>query len=728
MEALGTQFFDSLASCLDAFIAAWEAEETPPHIAAHLPRDEPKLIQYALLELVKVDLEYRWARGLGKTVDAYLEDFPLLDDGDGPPSDLIYEEFHHRKKAGDACDPEEYYERYPSRTDELERLFELHTPDMSTSLAGQMPREVPDPGESIDDFLLIDRLGRGAFATVFLARQRSMQRTVALKVSANRGEEAQTLAQLDHPNIVRVFDQRILPEQDLRLLYMEYVPAGGLDQVVDRVLETPPEARRGQLLLDFVDQALLARGESPPTDSMMHERLATATWAETVCVLGAQLARALAYAHERGVLHRDVKPANVLLARTGAAKLADFNISYSNQLEGSSAAAYLGGSMAYMSAEQLEACSPVHSLGPDDLDGQIDIFSLGVLLFELLTGYRPFIEDDTLRGGWSAAIQEMIDTRRAPIAEERLALVPKDAPGLLLPTLLRCMDPDPAKRFHDAGEVARHLELALMPRAAELIAPPPDAKSRFARRHTILSLTIAGLIPNVVLSVFNILFNLLKTVPEDQQTAFMDMLTIVNVIAYAAGVGVALAWMRPLARAAKAVELGARPDGVERARIRRGLLRFPERIMWVVFALWALASVAFPVWLSVRGRADFDVWFQFTASNTLFGVIAAAAVYFVAMRVVLWALLPPFIDVGAGTVEDRERLREVSPRSAVWFGAMTAVPFISLILLAIQRKTEPTPLIVLGLLGSVAFALAYVGMLAIRRDVGALDRAMTPKR
>ena len=91
LDAHGTQFFDSLAACLDAFIAAWEAEDSPPHLPAYLPKDDPKLIPYALLELVKVDIEYRWSRGVGRTVDEYVSDFPMLETGEGPPPDLIYE-------------------------------------------------------------------------------------------------------------------------------------------------------------------------------------------------------------------------------------------------------------------------------------------------------------------------------------------------------------------------------------------------------------------------------------------------------------------------------------------------------------------------------------------------------------------------------------------------------------------------------------------------------------
>src|SRR6202035_5658991 len=103
------------------------------------------------------------------------------------------------------------------------------------SVVGAAKFEQVEVGDRLDDFYLLTRLGSGAFATVFLARQQSMQRLVALKVSASRGAEPQTLAQLDHPSIVRVFDQRQLPEAGLSLMYMQYVAGGTLQQVIARL-------------------------------------------------------------------------------------------------------------------------------------------------------------------------------------------------------------------------------------------------------------------------------------------------------------------------------------------------------------------------------------------------------------------------------------------------------------------------------------------------------------
>ena len=143
--------------------------------------------------------------------------------------------------------------------------------------------------------------------------------------------------------------------------------------------------------------------------------------------MGARLASALAYAHDHGVLHRDVKPANVLVGADGNPKLADFNISFS-KLDGATPAAYFGGSLAYMSPEQLEACDPAQPRQPDDLDGRSDMYSLGVLLWELLTGRRPFTEDG-LAASWSQVLPKMTAMRRAGVPPEALAMVPRALPG-----------------------------------------------------------------------------------------------------------------------------------------------------------------------------------------------------------------------------------------------------------------------------------------------------------
>src|SRR6185503_2925495 len=158
---------------------AWESGSEPPTLRDFLPQGNLALQVVAVVELIKIDLEQRHQRGLWHPLEWYAEKFPEMLHAGEPPCDLIYEEYHVRKSAGDEVDPQEYFQRFPNNRESLARL-------------------------------------------------RSMQRIVALKISADKGTEGQTLAQLDHPHIVRVYDQRRLPERKLRLLYMQYAPGGSL--------------------------------------------------------------------------------------------------------------------------------------------------------------------------------------------------------------------------------------------------------------------------------------------------------------------------------------------------------------------------------------------------------------------------------------------------------------------------------------------------------------------
>ena len=178
-------------------------------------------------ELIKVDLEYRWQQhSLPKTIEEYLAEFPELAAGgevalrfdlrriSDPPAPA-------RRPGGGRLSPAAFRaERSGSSGCSICKQSSAAT----TTLAVGARRPPLDVGQQIDDFDILVRLGEGAFASVFLARQRSMQRLVALKVSRDHGSESQTLAQLDHPGIVRVYDQRILPAQRLRLMYMQHVP------------------------------------------------------------------------------------------------------------------------------------------------------------------------------------------------------------------------------------------------------------------------------------------------------------------------------------------------------------------------------------------------------------------------------------------------------------------------------------------------------------------------
>ena len=136
----------------------------------------------------------------------------------------------------------------------------------------------------------------------------------------------------------------------------------------------------------------------------------------------------------------------------GAPKLADFNISFSSKLEGASPAAYFGGSLAYMSPEQLEAFNPAHAREPDDLDGRSDLYSLGVVLWELLTGHRPF-PVESLAEDWQNTVAGMTaDRRDGP--DESASPLPAACPPALADTLRTCLASDLDKRPASGEELA----------------------------------------------------------------------------------------------------------------------------------------------------------------------------------------------------------------------------------------------------------------------------------
>jgi serine/threonine protein kinase len=210
---------------------------------------------------------------------------------------------------------------------------------------------LPEVGTVFDDFELQGVLGRGAFGQVYLARQISLGRHVALKVTLNRGNEARTLARLEHDHIVQVFAEVVA--RDLRLLCMQYIPGTTLQRVIDALRPKPREQWSGSAILDTIDAISTAPATLDPGALRDRQFLADCDFIEAACWLGARLAEALGHAHGMGVLHLDVKPANILLSRYGRPYLADFNVAAVHRDDTVRNA--FGGTLAYMAPEHLQA-------------------------------------------------------------------------------------------------------------------------------------------------------------------------------------------------------------------------------------------------------------------------------------------------------------------------------------------------------------------------------------
>ena len=601
--------WELVAEQIDVFILAWHQFQagaaSEPTLADHFSGLVGTAREFLLGELIKVDLEQRWQQECHpRKLEIYLEEFPELGNLAQLPVELIYEELQARLQVGDQVTEQEIRNRFPQQADRLCRLLagmavpgnatcSYYTPTDKHASDVRLidrPYEEFQEGDQVDDFELIMRLGRGTFAQVFLARQKSLERIVALKISAPQGHEPQTLAQLNHENLVRVFDQRITVDPPLRLLYMEVVPGGTLREVVQRV-QTGHSAtghsatgnsatghsatgnsatgnsatgnsttgnsttqvsrsqssgpRTGQLLLDSVDERLGSQGVAVPEHSQLRHWLASASWPLAVCQLGAQLAAGLAYAHDKGILHRDIKPANVLLTPEGAPKLADFNVSFLGGRADADPEDAFGGSLAYMAPEQLAACHNVLEGSPRLVKEASDIYAVGVLLWELLCGRRPMKDSDHSLGTL-AQLQQMIDQRRQADWTTVIGQLPADCPAGLRDVLLRCLQPHPEDRYDSAHELAASLQLCLHPRCWQILKSPTSIPARMSLRWPIASMIAVALLPNMAAGWFNLTYNqmaIIERLPESLSNLlprFEKIYWSINSIVFPLGIAVVL--------------------------------------------------------------------------------------------------------------------------------------------------------------------------------------------
>jgi hypothetical protein len=438
------------------------------------------------------------------------------------------------------------------------------------------------------------------------------------------------------------------------------------------------------------------------------------------------------------VLHRDVKPANVLVGADGHPKLADFNISFS-KLDGATPAAYFGGSLAYMSPEQLEACDPAHARQPDELDGRSDVYSLGVLLWELLTLKRPFAED-ALPDTWSLALAKMTSVRRAGVGAEARKAVPADCPPAVAEALLKCLEPDPGNRYHSAGELARELDLCLQPRAHALFDRGRNWRSIF-KRHPVRATLLLGLIPNLVMCVLNIFFNNWAIIPhlgpEDQHVFFSFQIVAVNAVAYTLGLGYIchsrFQVFRTLSRLARGEKVEPPPSSQE----VRCCLTMGEATATITATLWTISGFVFPAWMQFgagsMSRVSESDYTAFIVSQLLSGMIAATQSYYVVTFLCVHDCCPWLLKTRPVDAREVNDLADLARRGRIILGLTFSVPFVALLavlsLSGLGILVERDDRVVLGALcgiGLVGCGLAYFLDLAIRADLAALSAAMNP--
>jgi eukaryotic-like serine/threonine-protein kinase len=377
----------------------------------------------------------RWREGESPCADEILaRNSELLKSPDAALR-LIYEEICLRRERGEVIDHAEVLARFPHWRAQLEVLFQCHSLLIPLAVAPLWP----EVGETVGDYELLSELGRGGQGRVFLAAQRGLgDRAVVLKLTPSEGEEHLALARLQHTHIAPLYAVTEDAKRHLRALCMPYYGGAPLHEILDLLRTTPPSERTGQDLLEA-----LARLEVPgaiplPSRSPTRQVLARAGYVEAICWLGACLAEALQYAHERDLLHLDIKPSNVLLAADGQPMLLDFHLARPRLPAGGLAPAWFGGTPGYMSPEH-EAAMAEASQGrpvPQTLDERSDVYALGLLLFEALGGVMPA---DRLTGVTALC--------RAN---------PGVTPGLA-DLLRKCLAPAPGERYQQAAALAADL-------------------------------------------------------------------------------------------------------------------------------------------------------------------------------------------------------------------------------------------------------------------------------
>jgi serine/threonine protein kinase/Tfp pilus assembly protein PilF len=351
------------------------------------------------------------------------------------------------------------------------------------------------PGDELFGFRLVRPLGEGAFASVFLAEQAELaDRPVVVKVSRIEGREPQTLAQLRHGNIVPIHSVHEDAERGVRAVCMPYLGGASFGDVLLALFARDKKPLHGRQLVAALEAVQATPLEAPDPEGGGAGRGAGETplqllrrldYPRAVAWLVSRLAEGLQHAHDRGVLHRDIKPSNVLLASDGQPLLLDFNVAQDLRAgrEGG-----IGGTIAYMAPEHLQA---IQKHGADRgrcVDERSDVYSLGLVLFEALAGHRAFAQSvnySVLPYVVGAMVEER--SRCAPSVRASRG----DVPWGLESIVRKCLSPDAAARYQRASDLAvdlsRWVEDLPLRFAPELSRA--ERLRKWARRHPRLTST-----------------------------------------------------------------------------------------------------------------------------------------------------------------------------------------------------------------------------------------------
>jgi serine/threonine protein kinase len=436
--------------------------------------------------LLADEMRERWERGEEVDVLTLLAEHPEHAAKTGVIIDLTYEEYCLRLESNLPVDVEALVTRFPQHEHSLRYMIatrlmmERDLPRLAQT-TDHLPW--PRPGQNFAGFDLSRELGRGTFARVYLAREPLCgNRLVALKVTQVLGAEARTLGPLHHPNIVPLYSVQRDLETGFLAVCMPYLGGATLYDVTDRGFDLGKVPARASTILDIArDQTLVAVESNTGRPDPLLERC---SYIDGVLHVGLQLTAALGYLHERSICHRDLKPSNVLLTTAGKPLLLDFNLA----LDRRSGDPLLGGTVSYMSPEQLRAAQNRNASEAKLIDGRTDIFALGVVLYELLTGTHPFGPIDFDLSEPKAVGEMLTRLQRRPWPLRRFN---RGVDGQLAVAIERCLAWAPEDRPDTVARLAHDLQRCLS---------KPRKAIRWSLGHRLQTMAMAGGVAAVLMA------------------------------------------------------------------------------------------------------------------------------------------------------------------------------------------------------------------------------------
>lgn len=296
---------------------------------------------------------------------------------------LIYEDYCLNLENGAEVDSTELYSKFPQFREQLKTVLEFEK-----LLEKPRPEPLfPEPGMTVGPFHLIRRLGRGAAGRTYLAQEKSLgNRNVVVKIMPRDQEEHLALARLQHTHIMPLFSELVMPETGLRLLCMPYLGGAGLHEIQAVIKEKTISKCNGRDFIAILDSLSGPEFHRVDMTNPTRQVLLKSTYTETIAFIGASIAEAAHEAHARGLVHMDIKPANILISADAEPLLLDFHLARKPVLKGERRVDRLGGTRGWMSPEQLQ-CFEAATQGqamPCQIDGRSDQYSIGLLMAEAL--------------------------------------------------------------------------------------------------------------------------------------------------------------------------------------------------------------------------------------------------------------------------------------------------------------------------------------------------------